>query len=127
MGDRGNIVVLQHGYGYGDGDAPDGAIYLYTHWRGSELPSLLATGLDRGRSRWTDEPYLTRIIFDALTGGDHETTGFGISTRLGDNEHPILVVDTDRQRVASRHEGGEIAVPVHEDEGWSFEEFLRTT
>ena len=80
MGNRGNIKIEQS----------DGALFLYTHWGGSDLCVTLATALDKGRSRWTDESYLTRIIFNELQGDDRSTTGFGIAVgHAPDNQHEI--------------------------------------
>ena len=90
MGDRGNVVIVA-------GEVPP--IYLYTHWDGTELPGILADALGR-RLRWTDDSYLARIIFDEMTKGRQgEETGYGISAYMTDNEHPLLVVDVDRQEV----------------------------
>lgn len=85
MGDRGNIVVRS-----GDGD-----VWFYTHWSGSEIGERAKAGLLAGKGRWDDPPYLARIIFNALQEDDRGETGFGISTRMQDNEHPILVIDTN--------------------------------
>jgi hypothetical protein len=99
MGDRGNVYVM-------DGEV---GVYLYSHWTGSELPGIVATALasPAGRNRWTDGQYLARIIFDHMTGGERRETGFGISARLGDNEHPIIVVDPQHQRVRLAEQGSE--------------------
>jgi hypothetical protein len=71
MGDRANIVVEQ----------TEGSVYLYTHWGGSGIRATLAAALDRGRPRWTDPAYLTRIIFSEMIQGDVlGGTGYGIST-----------------------------------------------
>lgn len=72
MGDRANIIVQER----------NGSIFLYTHWAGYRVRKILARALDRGRDRWDDIPYLTRIIFsEMLIGTDLEdTAGFGIST-----------------------------------------------
>lgn len=95
MGDRGNIVVKQQ-----DG----GEVYLYTHWGGTGLANDLQIALAK-RWRWNDPAYLTRIIFDVMTTGDHgEETGYGISTSPPDNEHPYLLVDTGEQKVAFTHD-----------------------
>lgn len=86
MGDRGNIKV--------------GKVYLYTHWGGSEIKNILKTALIRGKERWNDESYLTRIIFCEMIKSDvMGTTGYGISTEVIDNEHDILEVDCDKQEV----------------------------
>ncbi len=86
MGDRGNIII-------------DKKIWLYTHWTGSDLPDILRAALKRGRPRWDDRPYLTRIIFCDMLGGDTDgLTGFGIDYDLGDGGTDIDV-DTEKQTV----------------------------
>jgi len=92
LGDRGNIVIRDNI----DGDAPD--LYLYTHWRGSELHSILKYVLSR-RQRWDDGPYLARIIFcEMVRGYEREDTGFGIATYWPDTGVEI-VVDVKKQTV----------------------------
>lgn len=97
MGDRANIVMeLKTGY---EEDRPYGLIFLYTHWGGTDLPGTLQTALKR-RERWDDESYLTRIIFsEMIRGQERSETGFGISLRPSDNEHPYLRVNPDKQTV----------------------------
>lgn len=90
MGDRGNIVIRQKDHG---------DVWLYTHWSGSEIEQTLSVALDKGRDRWTDPSYLSRIVFQTMLRGDDSTTGFGISCWMCDNEHPILVADCDQQKV----------------------------
>jgi len=91
MGDRANIYIKE--------DEKHG-VYLYTHWGGYELPEKLRTALKRGKGRWNDAAYLARIVFCEMVKGDEEgSTGYGISSRLQDNEHPIIVVDTVKQTV----------------------------
>lgn len=95
MGDRANIIVNDQ---Y-DETTPN-AVVLYTHWSGTEVPETLKAALARGRERWNDGPYLTRIIFGQMVAHDPMgTTGYGISAQIGDNEHPFLVVDVARQVV----------------------------
>lgn len=85
MGDRGNIIVK-------DGES---TVYLYTHWTGSDLPAVIKTSLRRGKDRWNDGQYLARILFDDMTGSDRDTSGFGISSVIGDGGTDITVnVDT---------------------------------
>lgn len=91
MGDRGNIGIRQ----------PDeeAVIFLYTHWAGSAIPSILAEGLrlSKEAGRLDDPAYATRIIFDALTGLRGGSTGYGISVNSPcDNEHeiPYLIWDS---------------------------------
>lgn len=91
MGDRGNVYVRR--------DAEHG-VYLYTHWCGSELPATVGEALRKGKSRWNDPSYLARIIFCEMIRGDRDDlAGFGISDMLEDNEHPIVVVDVEYQRI----------------------------
>ena len=105
MGDRGNIVVVNRGK----------RIYLYTHWRGSDIVNIAKRALGR-HQRWSDPAYLTRIIFCEMIDGDVKgETGYGISTELGDNSHPILVVDCDKQEVYFEKGDGP---------GGSFEKFI---
>lgn len=91
MGDRGNIILK-----FEEG----GKIYLYTHWSGSNLKKTLKSALIRGKSRWSDEPYLARIIFSEMVKNDVlGTTGFGISPYIGDGEDKVINVDIPNQRV----------------------------
>lgn len=94
MGDRGNIVVRGHRFG----DKRDPAVFLYTHWSGSDLPETLANALQsrEAKSRGADGSYLTRIIFDRMVaaggGSMGDETGFGISAYLTDGNGTLLVV-----------------------------------
>jgi len=89
MGDRGNIIVK-------DGESK---VYLYTHWGGSELKKTLKEALIRGKNRWDDGSYLTRIIFcEMVQDEEMGLTGFGISSVMGDGGTDI-VVDVDKQKV----------------------------
>jgi len=91
MGDRGNIVVS-------DGQNPP--VFLYSHWTGSDLPKILQQALKRGKGRWGDTPYLTRIVFSQMIKGELlEVTGYGISTSMCDNENNILFLDDVNQVV----------------------------
>lgn len=113
MGDRANVFVT-------DGDRA--GVYLYTHWEGDQLPLDVRLALRRER-RWDDGPYLARMIFDQMTDGRHgEETGLGISASLLDNNHLIVRVDCDKQRVALVAEDNiHSATPLHE---WSFTDFI---
>src|SRR5687767_6295692 len=83
MGDRGNIVVMN--------DKGEN-IYFYTHWRGSDLPNIVAKALRRGVDRWDDPPYLNRILFcELVKGEENENTGFGIDTRMGDGGTELYI------------------------------------
>jgi hypothetical protein len=87
MGDRANILIKER--------TTDSGIYLYTHWRGTELPKTLQRAL-RKKWRWDDPPYLTRIIFSEMIDGEEkEETGFGISTRETDGMNRVLTVNCE--------------------------------
>ena len=89
MGDRGNIQITQT-YQVADGSRQEATAFLYTHWGGSEVATVLASALKRGYDRTGDPEYLSRIIFQELIGDDHSNTGFGICLgAVGDNEWPI--------------------------------------
>lgn len=94
MGDRANVQIIERG---------GGTLFLYTHWGGHELPTTLATALFRGKDRWDDEEYLSRIIFSEMIRDDVlGETGFGLSTTRGDYEYDDLVVNMAEQTVTDR-------------------------
>jgi len=81
MGDRATIRIKQQ--------YNDTAIHFYTHWSGSQVEQILAKALldADAAGRITDEAYCTRIIFDALTGLEGGSTGYGII--IGDDCRPF--------------------------------------
>jgi len=88
MGDRANVYVHE-------GDEP--GVYLYTHWNGTELPSIVKKSVEsiRGQRRLDDAPYLTRIIFeDMVSKSLGEETGYGIAAYALDGEDRIVDIDT---------------------------------
>lgn len=94
MGDRANIHIVEE---------EGGNLYFYTHWSGYELPSILANALERGRDRWSDESYLSRIIFCEMVKDEiEENTGYGLSTYRGDYEYSDLVVNMKDLTVTNR-------------------------
>ena len=125
MGDRGNIMLKY--------SRTDDVIYLYTHWRGSNLPKILQEGLRRAvdGGRQGDESYASRIIFATMIGS-HEitsTTGFGMSPYMTDNEHHILCVDFEKQQVLilpwERQDRGKVDYRlVNPVASFSFKEYL---
>lgn len=116
MGDRANIYVI-------DTEDLTRGIYLYTHYSGYEYPQMLATALEHGKSRWSDSQYLTRIVASSVFSDLHgSTTGAGISTTMGDNSYPIIVLDQVNQRVYFTEEGQESSPPT--GEVYSFPEFI---
>jgi len=104
MGDRANIHVRRGN--------DDPGVYLYTHWRGSELPFILQDALSK-RWRWDDGAYLARIIFDTMTEFSHgQESGFGISSTIEDGASRVLVVNTETKTVSF---GNQV---------WTFDEYL---
>lgn len=88
MGDRSNIVVMQDN---------NQSVWLYGHWMGEDAINVVAEVLNR-KQRWTDAPYLTRMIFEKMIEGNvDKETGFGISTAMQDNEYPIIVLNPRTQ------------------------------
>lgn len=115
MGDRRNVLVQGE-----PGDKP--LVVLYTHWGGSDLPSTLADALDRGRGRWTDPTYLTRIIFSEMIKDEV----------LGETGYGIEAVVPGATNYCEATPGYDIEVSVPEqqvgwDETWySFDHFVDT-
>jgi hypothetical protein len=99
MGARSNIVVIDPGYSKNaetkrfERDAEkDGRVWLYGHWMGPSAIHHARHGLKSGRVM--DPSYLARIIFNSMTKGyEDDETGYGISTRITDNEYPVIVID----------------------------------
>lgn len=89
MGDRSNIVIKQH-----DGSR----VWLYGHWMGADSINVVRDTLAK-RERWSDAPYLARMLFNRMTQGDTGSTGYGISTYMCDNEYPVIVLDPETQTV----------------------------
>lgn len=91
MGDRANIVVK----------SGEEQVVLYSHWGGSDMPETLRAALERGKSRWEDFQYLTRIIFCQMVPVKYwaELTGVGITNEVYDNERPIITVNVDEKTV----------------------------
>ena len=88
MGNRANIVVK----------SGEKEIWLYTHSGRDQLPWQLRAALDRGRERWDDPSYLTRIIFcEMIRHSVAGTTGYGISADPCDGS--IITVDCNTQTV----------------------------
>jgi len=87
MGERTEIFLINDG------------IYLYSHWDSLEdLRMILKSALIRGKERWTDKPYLNRIIFSEMIKKEiMELTGYGISSdSIGDSR---IVVNVEKQTV----------------------------
>ena len=56
MGARAQIEVKQKPY----------SVFLYTHWGADTILQDTIQGMIKGKSRWSDSTYLTRILFDSL-------------------------------------------------------------
>ena len=101
-------------------------IYLYSHWAGSDMDTLVANALTKAEPRWNDEAYATRIMISQLVADDWKSeTGWGISvdnfaypdyptikviewskgiisTRLTDNPDTVVHTDTLSDFVSAR-------------------------
>lgn len=89
MGDRSNVVIETK-----FNEENSSRVYLYSHWAGTSVLESVLHGLRSNRV--DDPPYLARIIFDHMIRNDHGgETGYGISSYITDNEHPILVITCD--------------------------------
>ncbi len=124
MGDRGNIAVVQ------SKDNKE-QVWFYGHWSGHRMPAVLQHAIREGKDRWNDPSYFARIVFCRLIAPDdrfYQTTSYGISTRLGDNEHLIMVADCAKQVVYVLQEeqldNGRVPskMPIP-DSIWTFEEY----
>jgi hypothetical protein len=110
MGDRSHVYI------------EDTGVYLYTHWRGHELPQTVALALSR-EERWRDPEYLARIIFDEMVGDNDSATGYGIGTEQHGDVYRVVRVDCSEQEITV--ESG--VAPWHDNdeavsETYSFEE-----
>jgi len=125
MGDRANVAFRT--------DINSNAhVWLYTHYSGYDLPGMLLAAMKtrQAQARLTDESYLCRILIDRLMIDHIGETGYGISTRMGDNSYPIIEVDIPAQTIRVRKfDFGEWTVdwtdpPMFEQ---SFDEFCKRT
>lgn len=89
MGDRNNIKIT-----YSTGES----LYLYTHWRGSEVADIVDNALATS-SRVDDESYFARVLFCALLGDNLQDwrgeTGFGIAPYAPDQDYGNDMVHID--------------------------------
>lgn len=121
MGDRANIT-------FKTGPQEIDRVWLYSHWGGYSLPHELQQALasDTARGRWSDPPYLVRIVLQSILPEKCDGLGWGISHSMADNEHPILEVDIPEQRVRLLpfdREGWDAAWDAEPLGDWSFAEF----
>lgn len=108
-------------------------VWFYTHWAGSNIKEIAQRALAR-RQRWGDASYLARIVFCEMIADSDDLkgeTGYAISTSIGDNEHPIVVIDCEKRvvhligeemindgRLTNRITAKEVT------QTWTFEEFI---
>lgn len=117
MGDRANIVIES------DKDFFPHAVFFYTHWRGSDIKTILQSALVRGKDRWNDPQYLSRVIFCELIGKDTTgITGFGITTKIGDGGGKLLCVNMDGQKVRERDSRNDETAAILTE--WSFVDYI---
>ena len=98
MGNRSNIT-FHHG-----GETDDHPINVYFHWAGTApfLTLQAAIGGEVAKDRYGDPSYFTRICIHALLNehaDPNRSTGCGIGRFPDDNEHEIVHVYVDRQRI----------------------------
>ena len=93
MGDRGNIVI--------ETTDRQPIMHMYSHWSGSCIPERVAAALVKGKSRWDDDSYLNRVLFQTLLNGDDGVTGYGLSIGCTDSngERNEVQVCHEAQRV----------------------------
>lgn len=115
MGDQANIVIEA------DQDMFPHPVFFYTHWSGYKIKPTLQAALVRGKKRWNDSQYLSRVIFCELVGKNDEITGFGITTRIGYSGGKLLCVNMEENKVRERDSSEDITAPVLKE--WTFEEF----
>ena len=123
MGDRCNIVMKQEGN--------EGYVFFYGHWSGSDFVHAVQRALKK-KWRWDDAAYLARIIWDEFCLERGQETGFGIATRLIDNEHDLCVIDVEKKLVTrckentSSRSGRDCDIGASV-QSWSFDEFINLT
>ena len=89
MGARAQIEVKQKPH----------SVFLYTHlWSGTILQDTIK-GMIKGKLRWEDPTYLTRILFDSLIKDDDGTTGYGIWTFQAGDIEKLVIFDIENQEV----------------------------
>jgi len=119
MGERACVYIH-------DGSTP--GVYLYTHWDGPELATTVAQAL-RCHVRWGDTPYLTRIVFDAMTArGNNWETGYGISSTSLDVNYPLILLDVQPKGGRVSWHGATLAGEPSSEllgKAWTFEEYCR--
>ena len=57
MGSRAQVEVQQEPH----------SVFLYTHWGADEILQDTIKGIIKGKLRWDNPNYLTRVLFDSLS------------------------------------------------------------
>ena len=92
MGDRGQIKIKDTG------------VFLYTHWRSSNLIDNIKSVIRNG-NRLDDIEYLTRILFCEMIGKVgkeyfNSTTGFGIGTEKHGDINRLITINIEKQEIS---------------------------
>ena len=128
MGARAQIEVKQKPY----------SVFLYTHWGADTILQDTIQGMIKGKSRWSDSTYLTRILFDSLKkpasaangkvlDDAYSTTGYGIGTFQAGDIEKLVVVDTEHQRVSFYAVNSNVDQDRVLIDEWKFDEFVEDT
>jgi hypothetical protein len=87
MGDRAQVKIQDTG------------VYLYTHWAGYNLPSVVQSALKR-EVRWDDPEYLARVVFEEMIKPSLGSEGgFGIDTQQHGDIYRLVIIDCADQTV----------------------------
>lgn len=97
MGDRAMAEII----------IPNGRVYFYTHWGGSELPDHAQIALNAAQPRINDYSYALRIVLDRLiqlSGSRDQETGSGIMLSPDaedeyNNNKPSVIIDLVKNKV----------------------------
>jgi len=98
----------------------DGSLFVYTHWRGDDLPDMAKEAILFAKPRWVDEPYAVKIIVDQLTkGGRDEEMGYGLMLKPNaedeyNRDEPSVVIDLPAQTLSIIRNGNEKTIPFAE-------------
>lgn len=103
-------------------------VYLYTHYKGPDLKSIVARALYRAPELWGNHSYLGRVIFcemiwhgnsdpDEFISAFIATKGYSISVkRPSEVDRNVIVVDDQNQRVWDVEPGGEKTIMTTDPE-----------
>ena len=83
MGDRVQVHFTETG------------VWLYSHWDGDNAIEDVRRALAK-KWRWDDPEYLARIVFDEMTDGRMDETGYGIGTKQHGDVDRVVEIDTEK-------------------------------